>query len=183
MHILFLIPILILISHMNLSQETRVIVYGIITLFFIPDAILMWRKSPPFVPTFKRDMRIMIELAQIKKGDIVYDPGCGGGGLVFAAASKGAKAIGYEFSFPTFLFTYVRSWFHPGSSIRFGDIWKQNYRDADVILCYLLPEMMVQFHETIWPQLKPGCRVVSNSFRMKNLTEKKSEKGVYLYVK
>jgi|CXWL01.1.fsa_nt_gi SAM-dependent methyltransferase len=183
MHLLILLPILIVISTLQLEPSTLSIVYGIIAIVFIPDAILAFRKSPPFVPTFKRDMKTMINLASIKKGDIVVDPGCGDGRLVFAASALGAKAIGIEYSIPAFLYAWVRSLFHKNSRIRFGDLWKQRYGDADVVFCYLLVETMESFEKIIWPQLKPGCRVVSNSFRMKNREPTKTEKGAYLYIK
>ncbi len=183
MHLLLLLPVLLAISQLHLQPLNLSIVYGVIAIFFIPDLILSLRKSPPFVPTFKRDLKTMMDLANIKKGDIVYDPGCGDGRLVFAAAKRGAKATGYEFSIPAFAYAWVHSFIHPGSTIRYGDLWKQNYRDADVIFCYLLTETMVPFKIIIWPQLKPGCRVVSNSFRMKEMTPEKTEKGVFLYIK
>lgn len=183
MHLLILLPILIVISKLHLEPQTLSVVYGIIAVLFIPDVVLAFRKSPPFVPTFKRDAQTMITLASIKKGDVVYDPGSGDGRLVFAASALGAKAIGIEYSIPAFFYAWVRSLFHPGSRIRFGDLWKQDYRNVDVLFCYLLVETMESFQKIIWPQLKPGCRVVSNSFRMKDMTPTKTEKGVYLYVK
>ena len=183
MHLLVLLPILIVISRLHLDPKTLAIVYGVIATFFIPDFILAVRKSPPFVPTFKRDLKTMMNLASIKKGDTVYDPGCGDGRLVFAASTLGAKAVGYEYSFPAFLYAWLRSFFHPESSIRFGDLWKQDYRDADVLFCYLLTETMDPFKKIIWPQLKPGCRVISNSFSIKDREPTKKEKGVYLYIK
>lgn len=183
MHVLALILILFAIAHSGLPFETRTILQAIVLLFWIPDIILILRKSPPFVPTFGKDLRIMLQMADIKKGDLVIDAGCGDGRLVFGASKKGATAIGYEMALPAYMYAKVRSWFFPGSAIHYGDLWKQDYAKADVVFCYLLPELMQQFHKKIWPGLKPGCKVVSNSFTIKNLTPEKSEHGVHLYIK
>src|SRR5438046_8708446 len=53
-------------------------------------------KIVPFVPSPQDVVDKMIELAGVKKGDTVYDLGCGDGRIVIAAAKKGAKAVDYE---------------------------------------------------------------------------------------
>jgi cyclopropane fatty-acyl-phospholipid synthase-like methyltransferase len=148
----------------------------------IPGAYATYTGAP-FVPTSQKTLRKMIELAKIKKGEKVYDLGCGDGRLVFAAAKKGANAVGYEFSVPTFLWAKIRSLIYPRSSIQLRDFWKQNYKDADVIFCYLLTDTMQVFKKKVWPQLKPGTRVVSHAFRMKDIQPVKKEDGVVLYMK
>jgi hypothetical protein len=176
MHILLLLLVPLALSLGHVSPLHQVIIEGVLILFLIPDLILAIRQSPPFIPTFGRDLKKMMTIAEIKKGDIVYDPGCGDGRLVFAAAAQGAKATGFEYA-------KQRSLFHKNSSIVYGDFGLQDYTNADVVFCYLLPDFMKKFYAKIWPQLKPGCKVVSNSFRIKDLTPAKSDRSVYLYIK
>ena len=154
----------------------------LVALVIILPGFLVIRKGAPFIPSSRATTDRMIRLAAIKPGDIVYDLGCGDGRIVFAAAAKGARAIGYERSLPTFLLAWLRSWWHPGSRIRFRDFWKQDYRDADVIFCFLLISTMQTFEKRIWPTLKPGCRVVSHAFRMAGVTPTKVEGNVVVYV-
>ena len=151
-------------------------------LIVLPRLYGMW-KGAPYVPTSGITMRRMFDLADIKKGDLVYDLGCGDGRLVFAAAKKGARAIGFECSIPTYLLAKLRSFFHPGASVRFRDFWKQDYTNADIILCYLLTTTMQTFKAVVWPQLKPGCRVVSHSFKMEGIEPSKVLENAVLYVK
>jgi SAM-dependent methyltransferase len=151
-------------------------------LLVIPGMYATWTGAP-FVPTSKRVMNKMIDLAHIKPGDVVYDLGCGDGRFVFAAKKLGAKATGFEYSIPTYLLAKLRALFHPGARIRFANFWLVNISDADVVFCYLLTDSMQVFARKIWPQLKPGCRVVSHSFRMKGIQPAKDEGGVVLYVK
>ena len=138
--------------------------------------------SGPFVPSSRKRHKTMLNLADLKPDDIVYDLGCGDGRLVFQTAKHVKKAIGYELSIPLYLFGKLRSLFsRPNAFIRFGNIWKQDYKDADVIFCYLMPKAMKQFYEKIWPNLKPGTRVVSNAFQIHEIKPIQKEGKVYLY--
>lgn len=138
--------------------------------------------SGPFVPSARKRHRTMMKLADISPDDTVYDLGCGDGRLVFQAAKQAKKAIGYELSIPLYLFGKIRQLFNPkNASIRYGNIWKQNYKNADVIFCYLLPKAMKQFYKEVWPTLRPGTRVVSNAFQIHELKPEKKEEKVYLY--
>jgi SAM-dependent methyltransferase len=139
--------------------------------------------SGPFVPSARKRHRMMLKLAGLSKADIAYDLGCGDGRLVFSAAKHAKKAIGYDLSVPLVLYGKFFSLFYPKSSIRFGDIWKQDYGDANVIFCYLLPKSMKRFHRDIWPKLKKGTRVISNAFPIHSLKPSETEEKVYLYIK
>src|SRR5436190_21665063 len=54
------------------------------------------KKIVPFVPSPQEVVDRMIELAGVKKGDVVYDLGSGDGRIVITAAKRGAKAVGFE---------------------------------------------------------------------------------------
>jgi len=121
-------------------------------------------------------------LADLQSSDIVYDLGCGDGRLIFRSAKFCKKAIGYELSIPLYLFGKIRQLFNPkNAQIRYGNIWKQDYKDADVLFIYLLPKAMKQFYQEVWPTLKPGARVVSNAFQIHELKPIQREEKVYLY--
>jgi cyclopropane fatty-acyl-phospholipid synthase-like methyltransferase len=157
-------------------------VAGTLVALSLPGIFFM-RSAAPFVTTSKRTMHAMLALANIKTGETVYDLGCGDGRLVFAAAAQGAKAIGYEMSVPAYLLAKSSSLFCKQSSIRYGNLWKQDYRDADVIFCYFLKDTMQDFERKIWPTLKKGCRVVSHAFRMKGVPESARDGDAVVYVK
>ncbi len=137
--------------------------------------------SGPFVPSARKRHKTMLKLAELTDSDTVYDLGCGDGRLVFSASRLSKKAIGYDLSIPLVLYGKILSIFHPKAQIRFGNIWKQNYDDATVIFCYLLPGAMKQFHKEVWPKLKKGTRVISNAFEIHDLKPLKKEDKVYLY--
>ncbi|TSC57865.1 MAG: hypothetical protein Greene041662_872 [Candidatus Peregrinibacteria bacterium Greene0416_62] len=54
----------------------------------------------------------------------------------FAAAKEGANAVGYEMSIPAFVIVKIGSLFHARSSIRYGNLWHQDYQNADVLFCF-----------------------------------------------
>lgn len=138
--------------------------------------------SGPFVPSSRKRHKAMLNLADLKPTDTVYDLGFGDGRLVFTSAKFAKKAIGYEINIPLYLFGKIRQLFAGKNvSIRYGNIWKQDYSDADVIFCYLLPKAMKQFYKEVWPKLKPGTRVISNAFQIHEIKPIEKEDKVYLY--
>ena len=161
------------------SVDPRWIV-GFLFLLIAPGLYAAFT-SGPFVPSARKRHKTMLKLANLSDDDVVYDLGCGDGRLVFSASKYAGKAYGYDLSIPLVLYGKFISLFHPKASIQFGNIWKQNYDDATVIFCYLLPNAMIQFHKEIWPKLKPGTRVISNAFPIHELKPDEKEDKVYLY--
>ncbi len=153
-----------------------------VLMLFLPTAYAML-SGAPFVPTPGRLVRSMVELARVKRGERVYDVGCGDGRFLIAAAKHGAVAIGYELSLSVYLLSRLRTLFADHVSVRLRNFWVQDYREADVIFCFLTVEAMARFYERIWPQLKPGCRVVSHAFRMPGLKATREVEGAVMYVK
>jgi SAM-dependent methyltransferase len=165
----------------NLTWVDPIFLVIVLTILILPG-IYAAITSGPFVPSSRKRHQTMLSLADLKPNDIVYDIGCGDGRLIFKSAPHVKKAIGYELSIPLVLFGKIKSLFaSPKAQIRFGDIWVQDYKDADVIFCYLLPGSMKKFYKKIWPTLKPGTRVISNAFQIHELEPVKEEDKVYLY--
>jgi SAM-dependent methyltransferase len=158
-------------------------VFGAIVVLCVPIIRLAIMKAPPFVPTPKKDVRAMIELAHIRPGERAYDLGCGDGRVVRAAAAEGAIATGFELSAPTFLLAKALSIGKKNVRFHYANFWTQDYRDADIIFCFLLKAAMREFKAKIWPQLKPGARVVSYTFRLPDIEPEATRGAVYAYAK
>lgn len=129
-----------------------------------------------FLPTPPEVVDKMLELAQVKKGDLVYDLGCGDGRIVIAAAKRyGCKAVGYDID-PN----RVRQSRKNVDANNVGDLVKIEQADiftldlskADVITLYLLPDLNVKLIPQL-EKLKPGSRIVSHDFDMKGVTPDK----------
>ena len=164
----------------NITWIAPEVIVAVLALILAPG-LYAAVTSGPFVPSARKRHKTMLKLANLKPSDVVYDLGCGDGRLVFSASKSAKRATGYDLSIPLVLYGKLLSFFYPKASIRFGNIWKQDYSDATVIFCYLLPGAMVHFHKEVWPKLKKGTRVISNSFAIHSLKPLKTEDKVYLY--
>ncbi len=130
----------------------------------------------------------MVEIAKIKKGQKVYDLGCGDGRILFFAAKKGAKCVGIERLRPPIWQGKIKNLFHKNKvEFRCENFYDSDLSGADVIFCYLFPNLMKRFYIEKWPQLKKGAKVVSNAFQMKECKEKEKiregKSWIYIYEK
>jgi precorrin-6B methylase 2 len=122
-----------------------------------------------FVPTPQDVVEKMLELADVKKADVVYDLGSGDGRIVITAAKKyGSKAIGFEIDKELVELSRTKAeaaGVKPLVSIEAKDLFTASLGDADVVAVYLLPKQL----EKLLPQfekLKPGSRIVSHQFEI-----------------
>lgn len=137
------------------------------------------KKIVPFVPTPQDVVERMLELVQVKKGDVVYDLGSGDGRIVITAAKKyGVKAVGFEID-PDLLRQSRENIRKEGvgqmAEIRDQDILTVDLSPASVVTMYLLPEVNLRLRPNVWRQLKPGSRVVSHDFDMGDWKAQKTE--------
>lgn len=128
------------------------------------------KKIVPYVPTPQEVVDRMLEMAQVKKGDVVYDLGSGDGRIVITAAKKyGVKAVGFEID-PERIKESHENIKKAGVGhlveIRQQDIRTVDLSRASVLTMYLLPEVNLMIRPNIWKQMKPGSRVVSHDFDM-----------------
>jgi tRNA G37 N-methylase Trm5 len=129
-----------------------------------------------FVPTPQEVVDKMLEVAEVKKGDTVYDLGCGDGRIVVTAARKyGVKAVGFDIDpqrIKESKENVEKNKVGDLVDIRQEDIFTLDLAKANVITLYLLPSLNVK----LMPQLekmKPGSRIVSHNFDMRGAKPKK----------
>ncbi len=137
------------------------------------------KKIVPYVPTPQDVVDRMLELAQVKKGDVVYDLGSGDGRIVVTAAKKyGVKAIGYEIDPERIRESHEnikKAGVEKLVEIKQQDIRTVDLSGASVLTMYLLPEVNLMLRPNIWSQMKPGSRVVSHDFDMGDWKAVKTE--------
>lgn len=125
-------------------------------------------KDVVWVPTPEALVEEMLDLAEIKPGEKLIDLGSGDGRTVIAAARRGIEARGVEYN-PD-LVRYAKQQAEKAGvsgKARFeqADIFETDFSDAQVITLFLLPSLNERLRPTIL-RLKPGTRVVSNTFGM-----------------
>jgi SAM-dependent methyltransferase len=125
-------------------------------------------KDVIWLPTRETVVDKMLDLAQVTPQDYVIDLGSGDGRTVIAAAKRGARALGIEYN-PDLVEFAKRNAAKEGVSDRThfikADIFESDFSQASVITLFLLPELNLKLRPQIL-NLKPGTRIVSNTFPM-----------------
>jgi len=158
---------------------------NLIFIIFIFFLILSFFTGAPYIVMRKKEAKRMIELAEIKKGERVYDLGSGDGRLVIMAAKKGAKAIGFEINPFLVLISWVKillAGVRKNAVVKWRNFWRQNVSDADVVLLYLITQHMARMEKKLLRELKPGARVISHTFKFPNWKHSFYDKETKLYV-
>lgn len=125
-------------------------------------------KDVIWLPSEDVMVRRMLDIAQVTKKDFVMDLGSGDGRTVIAAARRGARALGVEHN-PQ-LVEYSQRMAQEqrvGDRASFvqGDLFQADLSQATVITLFLLDELNLKLRPRLL-DLKPGTRIVSNSFGM-----------------
>jgi hypothetical protein len=125
-------------------------------------------KDVIWVPTAQALVDRMLDMAQVTANDYVIDLGSGDGRTVITAAKRGAKALGIEYN-PQMVELSQRNAEREGvtdkASFVKADLFESDFSQATVITMFLLPDINLKLRPKIL-DLKPGTRIVSNSFNM-----------------
>lgn len=129
-----------------------------------------------FVPTPHEVVDKMLEMADVRPGEIVYDLGCGDGRIPVAAAKKfGVKTWGFDINpvrVKESLENVEKNNVKHLVTIKHADAFELDLSKADVITLYLLPQLNVKLIPQL-DKLKPGCRIVSHDFNMEGVRPKR----------
>lgn len=134
----------------------------------------------PFVPTPVEIVDRMLEMAEVKTGDIVYDLGSGDGRIVIRAAKKyGARGVGVEMDRELVELSRKKAAEEGVSHLvefRLEDALKVDVTPATVITLYMLPWFNAKLRPILQQQLKPGARVVAHDYGIEGWTPTRVEK-------
>jgi ubiquinone/menaquinone biosynthesis C-methylase UbiE len=128
------------------------------------------RLDVPYVPTNMDTVHKMLEMAGVKKGDVLYDLGCGDGRIVVTAAKDhGARGVGIDLN-PERIAEAKENARKAGVTkqvqFKVGNLFEADFAPATVVTLYLLPDVNLKLKPQLWRQLKVGTRVVSHAFDM-----------------
>jgi precorrin-6B methylase 2 len=125
-------------------------------------------KDVVWVPTPQVVVDKMLDMAKVTAQDFVMDLGSGDGRTVITAAKRGARALGVEYN-PEMVELSKRNAEKEGVTNRANfvkaDLFATDFSQATVITMFLLPDINLKLRPKLL-QLKPGTRIVSNSFTM-----------------
>jgi precorrin-6B methylase 2 len=127
-------------------------------------------KDVVWVPTPQSLVEKMLDMAKVTPKDYVIDLGSGDGRTVITAAKRGAKAHGIEYN-PDMVELSKRNAEKEGvadkATFEKADLFQSDFSKAQVVTMFLLPTINMKLRPTIL-NLKPGTRIVSNSFTMED---------------
>lgn len=145
-------------------------VFLLVVIVVVGTAAIGAWKAAPWVPTRLHDVRRMLDLAQLKRGETVVDLGSGDGRfLSVAVRSYGARGIGYELSLLPYLVSLLVLWGprrKKQAVVHYADFFQADLSQADVITIFLTPNAMKKLATKFTSGLKSGCRVVSFAFSL-----------------
>jgi cyclopropane fatty-acyl-phospholipid synthase-like methyltransferase len=134
----------------------------------------------PFVPTPPEVVDRMLEMAQIKSGDVIYDLGSGDGRIVIQAAKRyGVKGVGIEIDAGLVQRAKSNAFKEKVDHLvefRLQDALAVDISPATVVTLYMLPEFNAKLRPIFEKQLKPGSRVVSHDFEIQGWVPDKVER-------
>ena len=142
----------------------------------------------PWVPTPRKRVRSMLEIADVNHDDILYDLGSGDGRIIVMAAKEfGARSIGIEVDPLRYLWSKVsirRNRVSSKVQVIKRNFFKVNLEDATVVTLYQGYEINKKIREKLSEDLQPGTRVVSYRFILDGWTPTgtNDDESIYLYV-
>jgi precorrin-6B methylase 2 len=142
----------------------------------------------PYQPSSEGIITAMLKLGNVTSGDLVYDLGCGDGRIVIAAArERGARGVGVDID-PARIKESNENAAAAGVthlvSFYVQDFFKTDISRATAMMLYLYPHINLRLRPKLLTELKPGTRIVSNTYNMGEWREDAKEwvEGYEVYV-
>jgi Methyltransferase domain len=188
--ILFLVGDFVsLLQHSTLS---RPLVAGLVAGALVTGALA---QSPavtldvPYVPTPASVVARMLDMADLRKDDVLIDLGSGDGRIAVAAGARGARAVGIDIN-PVRIREANANAARAGVtglvSFRQQNLFETPIAEATVLTLYLLERVNLELRPRILSELRPGTRVVSHAFDMGEWRPDRQEnvdgRDVYLWI-
>ncbi len=177
-------------------RRTTTVILGLLLVLGLLPAVSSAQgtgalRSPDviFVPTPQEVVDAMLKLAEVRKGDVVYDLGCGDGGIVVTAAKTyGVRAVGIDIN-PERIAEAKENVAKNGVGklveLRTADLFEADIKEASVVTLYLLTSLNIKLRPKLLRELRPGTRIVSHSFDMGDWKPEKTEnidgRTIYLW--
>ena len=118
-----------------------------------------------YVSTSRKRIAVFADAVAMQPGQVLIDLGCGDGRVLRGVRRHfDIQAIGYEFNLLAYLKARLLCLGRRGISIRLRDFWKADLSGADVIFCYLFPDVLPDLSGKLGRELKAGAVVVSANF-------------------
>lgn len=107
----------------------------------------------------------VLDTLPLVSGQKAIDLGCGDGRFLAAAARRyDVEAIGYEINLLACLMARLRLMPYRRARVLRRDFWSADLGEAELVFCYLFPDVMPRLAEKARQELRPGALLVSCNF-------------------
>ena len=147
----------------------------------------------PWVPTKKRDLERVFELANLKEGEKVYELGFGDGRFILEAVKRyNVKGYGIEIVPFFYFYVWLRKLFLKNKRnlvLKMGNLFNFDLSPADLVYFWGMPATIEKkLKAKLEKELKPGTRVISYVFEIKGwkpekISLKEGQVPIFLYIK
>lgn len=149
-------------------------------LIFLISFVVFWisliysdLKGSPFVASKMKEVEYILKEANLKKGQIFYDLGCGDGRVVRKAVQLyGVYGVGIDVNLWLIYWSRLMSKFQKLKNIEFkvADICKIDLHDAQVIYIFLMPKFLEKLAPKFVGELKKNTLIISHGFKLEEMT-------------
>ena len=155
--------------------DAILIFFLVFALLLLITAVVNMISGAPSVPSNRRTIARMLKEAKLKKGQTIYDLGCGDGRLLIRAEKEfGTIGICYENAPITIMLGLINKLIHRSKiQFRFSNFFKANLSDAQTIFLYLGPEAQQKLSPKIKKECKKGTTIICNTFHLPGFKETK----------
>jgi len=118
-----------------------------------------------YVSTTRVRVRAFLDAVAMAPGQLLVDLGCGDGRVLREARRRyGVRAVGYELNLLALAKAKLLCLGVAGVAVRPGNFWRADLSGADVVFCYLFPDVMGRLAEKAAREMRPGALLVSCNF-------------------
>lgn len=118
-----------------------------------------------FHPSALIRVKTFLDATPMQPDDLLIDIGCGDGRVLREAWKRyRVRALGYEVNPLAYVMARVRNFFSSDVKISYKNFWNEDISTANVIFCYLFPDVMEKLAHKLERELRPGTLVVSCNF-------------------
>lgn len=153
-----------------MAKDIFLIFAFIFSIGLLATALVSIFLRVPYVPTRRKFVEKLLHAAHLQKGQKVYDLGCGDGRILFAA-EKITKCAGegYEMAPMVYFLAMIKKMLgRKKSNIHCRNFFHADISDANVIFCYLTPEILEKTATKLAQECKKDTKIITHTFEIKS---------------
>ena len=147
---------------------TAGVIFGLkLTYVFCTALVLPFTRGALYVSTSRLRIEAFLDAVPMRAGQLLVDVGCGDGRVLRKVRTRyGVRAVGYELNLLAYVKARILCFGFRNIQIKWRNFWTADLSDADVVFCYLFPDVMRDLAAKLKSDLKPGAVVVSCNFHL-----------------